>query len=151
MDKTNWHRQTNKQTTCKLGTPETSLSGLRTLNARRAFASKPSNWGFELLLRQNFVKISIIPTWDRTTLIGFADHYLHCGQEDVDETDHNDGEVEKIPRILEREICIFGNSPFSRIIFISTKENLPPSDKLLHAATAPWQWLQKSTQQWISP
>ena len=72
-------------------------------------------------------------------VIGFADHYLHCGQEDVDETDHNDGEVEKIPRILERELCVFGNSPFSRIIFISTKENLPPSDKLRHAATAPWQ------------
>ena len=30
--------------TCKLGTPETSRSGLRTLKARRAFASKPSNW-----------------------------------------------------------------------------------------------------------
>ena len=91
-----------------------------------------SNWGFEL-----FVNISIFPTG--SALIGFADFYLHCGQEDVDETDHNDGEVEKIPRILEREICIFGNSPFSRIIFISTKENFPPSDKLRHAATAPWQ------------
>ena len=89
-------------------------------------------WGFEL-----FVNLSIIPTG--SALIGFADFYLHCGQEDVDETDHNDGEVEKIPRILEREICIFGNSPFSRIVFISTKENFPPSDKLRHAATAPWQ------------
>ena len=29
--------------TCKLGTPETSRSGRRTLKARRAFASKPSN------------------------------------------------------------------------------------------------------------
>ena len=36
-------RRYNFNRTCKLGTPETSRSGLRTLKARSAFASKPSN------------------------------------------------------------------------------------------------------------